>query len=157
MKISKDVSPGNVPRLSASPSAVSILLPARHHHSFIIISACCMRFSIVWNWRSYVGLLISLIPKRGGIMGRLPKLHDFQLGVYSCGSFSVQRWPNVQVTWYPFPSMYPSFFLSLPIHRLCHAPQRAFSAIQTIIRYSFSGTKVIKRGQERNYKQETIT
>ena len=27
--------------------------------------------------------------------------------VYSCGSFSVQRWPNVQVTWYPFPSMYP--------------------------------------------------
>mgnify|MGYP000565095448 CR=1 FL=1 len=43
-------------------------------------------------------------------MGRLPKLHDFQLGVYSCGSFSVQRWPNVQVTWYPFPSMYPSFF-----------------------------------------------
>jgi hypothetical protein len=29
MKISKDVSPGNVPRLSASPSAVSILLPAR--------------------------------------------------------------------------------------------------------------------------------
>ena len=78
---------------------------------FIIISACCMRFSIVWNWRSYVGLLISLMPKRGGIMGRLPKLHDFQLGVYSCGSFRVQRCPNVQVTWYPFPSIYPSFLV----------------------------------------------
>ena len=38
-----------------------------------------MRFSIVWNWRSYVGLLISLMPKRGGMMGRLPKLHAFQL------------------------------------------------------------------------------
>ena len=45
---------------------------------------------------------ISLIPKRGGIIGKLPKLHDFQLGVYSCGSFRVQRCPNVQVTWYPF-------------------------------------------------------
>ena len=124
---------------------------------FIIISACCMRFSIVWNWRSYVGLLISLMPKRGGIMGRLPKLHDFQLGVYSCGSFSVQRWPNVQVTWYPFPSMYPSFFSLAPNTSAMSRATEGFSAIQTIIRYSFSGTKVIKRGQERNYKQETIT
>ncbi len=49
------------------------------------------------------------------------------------------------------------FFSFAPNTSAMSRATEGFSAIQTIIRYSFSGTKVIKRGQERNYKQETIT
>ena len=76
------------------------------------------------------------MPKRGGIIGRLPKFHDFQLGVYSCGSFRVQRCPNVQVTWYPFPSIYPSFLVWAPSTSAISRATDGFSAMQTIIFFS---------------------
>ena len=100
----------------------------------IISSAFCINCSIIWNCFSIPGSCpISLIPKRGGIIGKLPKLHDFQLGVYSCGSFKVQRCPNVQVTWYPFPSIYPSFLVWAPSTSAISRATDGFSAMQTII------------------------
>ena len=100
----------------------------------IISSAFCINCSMIWNCFSMPGSCpISLIPKRGGIIGKLPKLHDFQLGVYSCGSFRVQRCPNVQVTWYPFPSIYPSFLVWAPSTSAISRATDGFSAMQTII------------------------
>ena len=104
---------------------------------FIISSAFCISPSIMRNCFSMPGSLISLMPKRGGIMGRLDRLHAFHEGVYSWGSFKVQRCPNVQVTWYPFPSIYPSFLFFAPSTSAMSRATEGFSAIQTIIFFSF--------------------
>ena len=99
----------------------------------IISSACCISPSIMWNCFSIPGSFISLMPNRGGIIGKLLKLHAFHDGVYSCGSFSVQRWPKVQVTWYPFPSIYPSFRFLAPNTSAMSRATLGFSAMQTIM------------------------
>jgi superfamily I DNA/RNA helicase len=49
--------------------------------------------------------------------------------------------------------MYPSFFSFAPNTSAMSRATEGFSAIQTIIRYSFSGTKVIKRGQGQSFDQ----
>ena len=99
----------------------------------MISSAACIRRSMVWNCFCMPESSISLMPKRGGIIGRLESDQAFHAGVYSCGSFRVQRCPNVQVTWYPFPSIYPSFFCFAPSTSAMSRATLGFSAMQTII------------------------
>ena len=106
----------------------------------ITISARLISSSIVRNCCSYEGLSISLIPKRGGIMGRAERLQCFQLSEYSCGSLSVQRWPKVQVTWYPFPSRYPFLRSVAPNTSAISRATLGFSAIQTFIDNKFHFT-----------------
>ena len=51
--------------------------------------------------------------------------------------------PERQVTWYPFPSMYPSFLSFAPSTSAMSRATEGFSAIQTIIRFSFLGNAKI--------------
>ena len=100
---------------------------------FIISSAFCINCSITLNCFSIPASSISLIPKRGGIIGKLPRLHDFHDGEYSCGSFRVHKCPKVHVTWYPFPSIYPSLRLLAPRISAISLATLGFSAMQTIM------------------------
>ena len=61
----------------------------------------------------------------------------------------VQRCPNVQVTWYPFPSMYPSFCFFAPNTSAISRATEGFSAIQTIIIFVLSNriAKVTKTAE----------
>ena len=103
-----------------------------------------MSDSMMWNCFSIPGSLMSLMPNRGGIMGRLPRLQVFQEGVYSCGSLSVHKCPKVQVTWYPFPSMYPSLRFLAPSTSAMSRATLGFSAMQTIIICLLEWTKIRK-------------
>ena len=123
----------------------------------IIISASCISFSMMWNCFSIPLSLISLIPKRGGIMGSVLRLHVFHEGVYSCGSFRVHKCPNVQVTWYPFPSMYPSFRFLAPSTSAMSRATLGFSAMQTIMVFLSIWGKITQSCLNRKIKSLSLS
>ena len=76
---------------------------------------------------------ISLIRNLEGIMGRTLRFHCFHFSVYSLGSCKLHKCPNVQVTQYPFPSIYPFRRTVAPITWAISFATLGFSAIHIFI------------------------